>query len=46
MHTVEEAEEIVHAFLGTEFEGGRHQRQIDMLAEYERTYQAPALPEA
>ncbi|MFJ8917699.1 ribose-5-phosphate isomerase [Amycolatopsis sp. NPDC102389] len=44
MHTVEEAERIVDAFIGTEFEGGRHQRRIDLLTEYERTGVAPALP--
>ena len=37
MHTPEEATEIVGAFLATEFEGGRHQRRIDMLTEYEDT---------
>lgn len=44
MHTVEEAERIVDAFLTAEFEGGRHQRRIDLLAEYERTGEPPALP--
>ncbi len=44
MHTVEEVERIVDAFLTTEFEGGRHQRRIDLLAEYERTGEPPALP--
>jgi ribose 5-phosphate isomerase B len=44
MHTVEEAERIVEAFLTTEFEGGRHQRRIGLLAEYERTGEPPALP--
>lgn len=29
--TVEEAKEIVDAFLNTEFEGGRHQRRIDKI---------------
>lgn len=46
MHTVEEAERIVDAFLTTEFEGGRHQRRIDMLSDYERTGEPPTLPEA
>ncbi|QGK69179.1 ribose-5-phosphate isomerase [Allosaccharopolyspora coralli] len=46
MHTVEEAERIVDAFLSTEFEGGRHQRRIDLLSEYERTGTPPALPQA
>jgi ribose 5-phosphate isomerase B len=44
MHTVEEAERIVDAFLAAEFEGGRHQRRIGLLAEYERTGVPPALP--
>ena len=30
------AEEIVHTFLSTEFEGGRHQRRVDQLHEIER----------
>jgi len=44
MHTVEEAEQIVEAFLTTELEGGRHQRRIDLLADYEKTGNPPALP--
>ncbi len=44
MHTAEEAERIVDAFLTTEFEGGRHQRRIDQLADYERSGEPPALP--
>lgn len=44
MHTTEEAEHIVQAFLTTDFEGGRHQRRIDLLTEYERSGQPPALP--
>lgn len=44
MHAVEEAERIVDAFLTTEFEGGRHQRRIDLLSDYERSGQPPALP--
>lgn len=44
MHAVEEAERIVDAFLTTEFEGGRHRRRIDLLAEYEVTGAPPALP--
>lgn len=44
MHAVEEAERIVDAFLTTEFEGGRHQRRIDLLSDYERTGEPPALP--
>lgn len=46
MHEVEEAERIVDAFLTTEFEGSRHQRRIDQLADYERTGEPPALPQA
>ena len=30
------AAEILHAFLDTDFEGGRHQRRIDMIAELEK----------
>jgi ribose 5-phosphate isomerase B len=45
MHTAEQATEIVTAFLAAPFEGGRHQRRIDMLREYERTGEPPALPE-
>ena len=37
MHTADEATEIVSTFLATEFEGGRHQKRIDMLTEYEKT---------
>lgn len=44
MHTVEEAERIVDTFLTTEFEGGRHQRRIDLLSDYERSGEPPALP--
>lgn len=44
MHTVDEIERIAEAFLGTEFEGSRHQRRIDLLSEYERTGEPPALP--
>lgn len=45
MHTAEQATEIVTAFLATAFEGGRHQRRIDMLSAYEQTGVPPALPE-
>ena len=31
------AEEILHAFLTNEFEGGRHQRRVNKLMEVERT---------
>ncbi|PRW64530.1 ribose-5-phosphate isomerase [Actinopolyspora mortivallis] len=45
MHEAAEIERFVDVFLTTEFEGGRHQRRIDMLADYERSGQAPALPQ-
>ncbi|MFD0202280.1 MULTISPECIES: ribose-5-phosphate isomerase [Saccharothrix] len=45
MHTTEEAVAIVEAFLATPFSGQeRHARRIDILSEYERTGEAPALP--
>lgn len=38
MHTVEEAEAIVEAFLTTEWSGAeRHQRRVDLLLGYEQT---------
>ncbi|MDO4929055.1 MAG: ribose-5-phosphate isomerase [Corynebacterium sp.] len=47
MHTKEEALEIVDAFLDQAWsEAARHQRRIDILAEYENTGVAPALPES
>ena len=30
------ADRIVEAFLTTEFEGGRHQRRVDLITEMER----------
>jgi ribose 5-phosphate isomerase B len=45
MHTPDEAASIVDAFLATEFEGDRHQRRIDLIADYEKTGTPPALPE-
>lgn len=46
MHTNEEALAIVDAFLEQAWsEAERHQRRIDILAEYETTGVAPALPE-
>ena len=33
--TVEEAKEILKAWLDTEFEGGRHQERLDLVAEIE-----------
>ncbi|NHD18427.1 MULTISPECIES: ribose-5-phosphate isomerase [Actinopolyspora] len=44
MHTTPEIEQFVDVFLTTEFEGGRHQRRIDMLADYERSGEPPELP--
>ncbi|WP_367131436.1 ribose-5-phosphate isomerase [Saccharothrix sp. HUAS TT1] len=45
MHTTEEAVAIVEAFLATPFSGQeRHARRIDILRDYERTGEAPALP--
>ncbi|TYR16388.1 ribose-5-phosphate isomerase [Corynebacterium urealyticum] len=47
MHSEEEALAIVDAFIAQEWsEAERHQRRIDILAEYEKTGEAPALPEA
>ena len=40
---IETAKDIVDAWLGAEYEGGRHQVRIDMLAEIEKT---PALAAA
>lgn len=47
MHTEEEALAIVDAFLATPWsEAERHQRRIDILADYEKTHVAPAVPGA
>ena len=47
MHTTEEALAIVDAFLSTPWsEAERHQRRIDILAEYETTHVAPPVPGA
>ena len=47
MHSAEEALAIVDAFLDQEWsQAERHQRRIDILAEYERTQIAPEVPEA
>lgn len=47
MHSLEESLAIVDAFLATAWSGEeRHQRRIDILAEYEKTGVAPALPQA
>ena len=46
MHSEEEALAIVDAFVAQPWsEEERHQRRIDILAEYEKTGIAPALPE-
>jgi ribose 5-phosphate isomerase B len=45
MHSLDEAAEIVAAFVATPFSGEpRHQRRIDLLTEFERTGVPPALP--
>ena len=47
MHTVPEALAIVDAFVSTPWsKAERHQRRIDILAEYERTHEAPPVPGA
>jgi len=47
MHSLEETLAIVDAFLATEWsDEERHQRRIDILAEYEMTGVAPAVPAA
>ncbi|GLZ37755.1 ribose-5-phosphate isomerase [Actinokineospora sp. NBRC 105648] len=47
MHTTQEATEIVEAFLTTPFSGDeRHIRRINLLTEFERTGEPPALPNA
>lgn len=47
MHTVPEALAMVDAFVTTPWsKAERHQRRIDILAEYERTRQAPPVPGA
>ena len=45
MHSEEEALAIVDAFLDQDWsKAERHQRRIDILADYERTGVAPELP--
>jgi ribose 5-phosphate isomerase B len=45
MHSLDEAAEFVATFVATPFSGEpRHQRRIDLLAEYERTRTPPPLP--
>ena len=47
MHATDEALAIVDAFLAAKWsEAPRHQRRIDILAEYERTHEAPPVPGA
>ncbi len=47
MHTTEEALAIVDAFVTTAWsEAPRHQRRIDILADYEKTHVAPPVPGA
>jgi ribose 5-phosphate isomerase B len=44
-HTLDEATDIVEAFLTTPFSGGpRHQRRIDQVVAYEETRELPELP--
>ena len=46
MHSEAEVLEIVDAFLDQEWsKAERHQRRIDVLADYEKTGIAPAIPE-
>lgn len=40
---VETAKDIVDAWLGAEYEGGRHQRRIDMISEIETTQHLAAV---
>ena len=42
---IETAKDIVDAWLGAEYEGGRHQVRIDMLAEIETTQSLKAAEE-
>jgi ribose 5-phosphate isomerase B len=47
MHSVDDALAIVDTFLTTEWsDAARHQRRIDILAEYEKAHVAPPVPGA
>ena len=47
MHTTEDALAIIDAFLTAKWsEAPRHQRRIDILAEYEKTHISPPVPGA
>lgn len=47
MHSEADALAIVDAFVGTPWsKAERHQRRIDILADYERTHEAPPVPGA
>lgn len=47
MHSLADALAIVDTFVGTPWsEAARHQRRIDILADYERTRVAPPVPGA
>ena len=46
-HSLEDATALAEAFVAEPFsEDPRHQRRIDILAEYEKTHEPPALPDA
>lgn len=47
MHTLDAATEIADTFVAEPFsEDPRHQRRIDIVAEYEKTHEPPARPDA
>ena len=46
-HSLDEAAALAEAFVAEPFsDDPRHQRRIDMLAEYEKTHEPPAPPDA